>query len=292
MNLDALRVLDAIARRGSFAAAAEELDRAPSAVSYSIRTLEEDMGVLVFDRSGRKASLTAAGEMILTRGRQLLEAADTLKRQARALETGWEPSVTLALDAIYPARLLWPLVRRFDDTGGGTSLRILSEVLGGPWDALEDGRAELAVAPLQLRPPAGTRSREIGKVRFVYVSHPDHEAARARDLTAEALGRYRVIAVADTARHQPAMSARLLSNQPSLTVSDFATKIDALLANLGIGTLPEQMARPLIESGHLTSLSMRDEAAAIPVHMAWRTDSGGKALRWLLRHLPDALGDA
>jgi DNA-binding transcriptional LysR family regulator len=292
MNLDALRVLDAIARRGSFAAAAEELDRAPSAVSYSIQRLEEETGVLLFDRSGRKAHLTAAGELMLEQGRHLLEQAETLKERARALETGWETRITLALDAIYPVPLLWPLVRRFTEQAPSTSLRIISEVLGGPWDALEQGRAELAVAPLQMRPPAGTRSKTIGSVRFIYVAHADHPACREKALTPERLARYRAIAVADTARSRPPRTTRLLDNQPSLTVSDFHAKISALEAGLGIGTLPEGMAGPLIGAGRLQQLDMADPAEAIPVKLAWRTDSAGKALRWLTRHLPDTLGDA
>lgn len=292
MNLDALKVLDAIARRGSFAAAAEELGRATSAVSYSIQRLEEDTGVLLFDRSGRKASLTAVGELMLEQGRHLLAQAETLKERARALETGWEPRITLALDAVYPVPRLWPLVARFNEQAPATSLRILSEVLGGPWDALQQGRAELAVAPLQLRPPAGTRSKTIGAVRFVYVAHPEHPACREQHLGAETLARFRAVAVADTARGQPARSTRLLENQPSLTVSDFHTKISALEAGLGIGTLPSGMAAPLVEEGRLQRLDMADPPEAIPVQLAWRTDSSGKALRWLVRHLPDYLGDA
>lgn len=292
MNLATLRVLDAIQRRGSFAAAAEELDRAPSAVSYSVQKLEEDTGVLIFDRSGRKARLTAAGELLLERGRMLLDASDQLVRQARALETGWETQLTLALDAVYPVERLWPLVHRFTEQAPDTSLRILSEVLGGPWDALEQGRAELAVAPSKVRPPAGTRSQAVGSVRFVYVAHPDHPAVRERDLTGERLAAWRAIAVADTARGQPARSTRIQDNQVTLTVSDFPAKISALCEGLGVGTLPEGMARPLLERGELVRLDMAHDPEAQEVHLAWRTDSTGKALRWLTRHLPDYLGDA
>ena len=292
MNLETLRVLDAIQRRGSFAAAAEELDRAPSEVSYSVQKQEEDTGVLIFDRSGRKARLTAAGELLLERGRMLLDASDQLVRQARALETGWETQLTLALDAVYPVERLWPLVHRFTDQAPDTSLRILSEVLGGPWDALEQGRAELAVAPSRMRPPAGTRSQAVGSVRFVYVAHPEHPATREHQLTGDRLAAWRAIAVADTARGQPARSTRIQDNQVTLTVSDFPAKISALREGLGVGTLPEGRARSLLERGELVRLDMAAEPEAQEVHLAWRTDSTGKALRWLTRHLPNYLGDA
>jgi len=57
-----LILVDAIARHGSFAKAARELGKVPSAVTYSIRKLEDGLDVLLFDRSGHRALLTPAGE--------------------------------------------------------------------------------------------------------------------------------------------------------------------------------------------------------------------------------------
>ncbi len=129
-------------------------------------------------------------------------------------------------------------------------------------------------------------------MRFTYVCAPDHALAAQDNLTPEALARHRAIAVADTSRHQPPRSSRVLHNQPLLTVSDFPSKISALERGLGIGTLPEQMAAPLLAEGRLVALDIQDTAPAMQVHLAWRTESSGKALRWLIRHLPDYLGDA
>jgi DNA-binding transcriptional LysR family regulator len=65
ISLDAIETLDAIDRRGSFAAAAEELFRVPSAITYHVQKLEQDMGVALFDRSGHRAELTEAGKELL-----------------------------------------------------------------------------------------------------------------------------------------------------------------------------------------------------------------------------------
>jgi len=64
-----LVLVDAIARHGSFAKAARELGKVPSAVTYSIRKLEDGLDVLLFDRSGPRALLTPAGEGAVTGGR-------------------------------------------------------------------------------------------------------------------------------------------------------------------------------------------------------------------------------
>ncbi len=65
--------MDAIDRRGSFAAAADELGRVPSALSYTMQKLEEELDVVLFDRSGHRTKFTNVGRMLLERGRVLLK---------------------------------------------------------------------------------------------------------------------------------------------------------------------------------------------------------------------------
>ncbi len=76
LTLEALRVMDAIDRRGSFAAAADELGRVPSALSYTMKS--EELDVVLFDRSGHRTKFTNVGRMLLERGRVLLQAAQSL----------------------------------------------------------------------------------------------------------------------------------------------------------------------------------------------------------------------
>ena len=83
LTLDALAVLDAIATCGSFAAAAKALHRVPSAVSYVVKQLEQDVGFSVFDRSGQGARMTAAGRTLLEHGRGVLAQAAQAEEAAR-----------------------------------------------------------------------------------------------------------------------------------------------------------------------------------------------------------------
>lgn len=112
LTLEALRVMDAIDRRGSFAAAADELGRVPSALSYTMQKLEEELDVVLFDRSGHRTKFTNVGRMLLERGRVLLEAADKLTTDAEALARGWETHLTIATEALVSNELLFPLVEK------------------------------------------------------------------------------------------------------------------------------------------------------------------------------------
>lgn len=145
LTLDALRVLDAIERRGSFAGAAGELNRVTSAVSYAVRKLEDDLGVILFDREGHRARLTPAGKLVVDRGRDILHAAGQLAVDARERQDGWETTLSIAVDDVLETEKLHPFVARLQALRPGLNIRLTAEVLGGTWEALESGRADLAI---------------------------------------------------------------------------------------------------------------------------------------------------
>ena len=83
LTLDALRVLDAIDHHGSFSAAAQALHRVPSKITYTVKSLEQELEIKLFRRVGRKSVLTPAGLTLLEEGRQLLQAADLMVEEGR-----------------------------------------------------------------------------------------------------------------------------------------------------------------------------------------------------------------
>src|SRR4029079_17877501 len=145
LSLESLQVLDAIDRKGSFAAAANELHRVPSAITYSIRQLEDGLGVELFDRKGHRAVLTEAGRELLAEGRRLLQAAADLECRVQQVAKGWESELRIAVDTIVGIDKLYGLIEEFYAEKSGTRLRLSTQVLGGTWDAIASGRADLAV---------------------------------------------------------------------------------------------------------------------------------------------------
>src|SRR6476469_1060378 len=97
---EALSMMDTIARTGSFAAAARELGKVPSSLTYSVRQLEEALDVLLFDRRSRQARLTAAGDELLSEGRRLLEEIDAVANRVKRVAPGWEAQLSIAVDGV------------------------------------------------------------------------------------------------------------------------------------------------------------------------------------------------
>lgn len=300
---DALAMMDVIARTGSFAAAARELGKVPSALTYNVRQLEDALDVLLFDRRSRQAKLTAAGEELLNEGRRLLEQIDAVANRVKRVATGWETQLTVAVDGVMSRLTMFELCEAFfalrpagsDGTQGpGTRLRLRTEVLAGTWEALSSGQADLAigvrVGPDVAAPP-GVQVRPLGEMSFVFAVAPHHPLAGYEGPVPEAeMLRHRAVAVADSAQRVTPLTVNLLPGQDVFTVASTQAKMEAQLRCLGCGYLPEPIAREHINAGRLVVKATQRNREPARFGYAWRgADSGGPAgglaLRWWLQQL-------
>ena len=287
LSLDALQVLDAIDRRRSFAAAAEELHRVPSAITYTVNKLEEELGVTLFDRSGHRAVLTAAGRELVQEGRHLLQAAVSLENRLKRVATGWETELRIAVGDLVNFTSVLELLEQFCDQGRGTHLRIMSEVFGGLWDALVTDRADLVIGAGADVPPGGGYSiLPLGEVEFVFAVARHHPLAdRPEPLSPEDIVGFRAIAAADTSRQLPPRTSGLLSGQEVLTVPDMHSKIAAQRQGLGVGFLPASWIAGDLQSGRLKIKQVQEPRGPGRLVSAWRTRHGGRALEWFRNQL-------
>jgi DNA-binding transcriptional LysR family regulator len=304
---DALAMIDTIARTGSFAAAARELGKVPSALTYSVRQLEETLDVLLFDRRSRQAKFTAAGEELLNEGRRLLAETAAVANRVRRVASGWETQLSVAVDDVISRRTVFELCEAFyaldpqgkagggtlGNGGPGTRLRLRTEVLAGTWEALVSGQADLAIGVGLHSPPPGVAVEPLGDLSFVFAVSPQHPLATAKEPIDDVeLLRYRAVAVADTAQHMSPLTVNLLPGQDVLTVSSMAAKLEALLRGMGCGYIPEPMVRLHLRDGTLLQKKTLRPNAPVRMGYAWRCGSGrreraalGLGLQWWLKQL-------
>lgn len=289
ITFDALTVLDAIDRGGSFAAAAELLHRVPSAVTYAVQKLEEDLGIALFDRSGHRAQLTPAGRELLREGRRLIEAADELEARVQRVATGYEVELRIAVSDVIPLARLHPLLDAFyREESCGTRLRLLTEVYGGAWDALVTARADLVIGAPGEGPVGDYGVQPLGMLAFDFLVAPKHPLAGLPEpLRAEDIRKYRAVSAADSSRQLEPRTSGLLSGQDTLTVPDMSAKIAAQVAGLGVGYVPRHLARLAVAAGHLCVRQVEEPKPDIPLHVAWRSEARGKALLWFRERLRD-----
>ncbi len=308
---EALGMIDVIARTGSFAAAARELGKVPSSLTYSVRQLEDALDVLLFDRRSGQAKLTAAGEELLTEGRRLLEQMDAVANRVKRVATGWETQLSIAIDGVLSRITVFELCEAFyamempsapaarAGVGGpGTRLRLRTETLAGTWEALVTGQADLAIGVGTARAlPPGIQMKPLGAMPFVFAVAPHHPLAGFTEPISDAeIMRHRAVAVADSAQRLAPLTFNLLPGQDVLTVSSMQNKIEAQLRCMGCGFVPEPMARDHIAAGRLVAKAVQRASIAAELGYAWRTplhDAPGAAhhpqlglaLRWWLEQL-------
>ncbi len=291
LTLESLQVLDAIDRKGSFAAAADDLHRVPSAVTYSVRQLEEGLGVEIFDRRGHRAVLTAAGRELLSEGRRLLQAASDLECRVQQVAKGWESELRIAVDTLIGIDKMFRLASEFYAQASGTRLRLLHEVLGGTWDALASGRADLAIGVGGDAPPGRNyATRPLGRIQMLFVAAPFHEITReSLPLGEDAIRKHRAVSIADSSRLLPPRTVGLLSGQDTLTVPSMEAKAAAHIAGLGVGFLPSWIAQREALAGTLRILPVATAHPGGEAKVAWRPGEEGNALKWFVKRLEDPL---
>ena len=290
ITFDLLQIIDAIDRHGSFTAAAAALHRVPSALSHAVAKLEDELGVTLFERVGRRAVLNEAGRTLLDDGRHLLRAASDLERRVQRIADGWEAELRIALDAIIPSERLFPLLQAFYAAGHSTQIRIAGEVLGGTWDALATGRADLAIgAPGDSPARSGIASRPLGvSSDFVFAVAPGHPLAGwSGPIPSSELLRHRAVVIADTSQELDTRTVGLIEGQDVLRVPDIRAKANAQIAGLGIGHLPRWLAAPDIAAGRLVEKPLAEVRQELPINIAWRSQQVGRALAWFLERLAD-----
>lgn len=286
---DALSMLQAIARTGSFAAAARAIGVVPSALTYRVRQIEEALDVLLFDRSTRQARLTPAGDELLSAGGHVLEAIDAMANRVKRVATGWEPQLTIAADSIVSQTTLMELCESFFAMGPPTRLRLREETLSGTLFALTSGQADLAIGVAEATNNSDIHTRPLGDAHFVYAVAPHHPLATATEpLSDSVLRQHRAIAAADSIPRGNGITIGLFDGQDVFTVTTMRAKIDAQLRGLGGGHVPECMAADYIASGRLVVRRTERAPRMVRMHYAWRGASRsrqGRALQWWLKQL-------
>lgn len=284
ITLDLLRALDAIDQRGSFAAAAQALHKVPSALTYTVQKVEQDLGIDLFDRSGHRAKLTSAGRLILNDGREILRDIDALANSAKKVASGWEPELRIGVDSIFEPARLYPLVQQFTEENPFIKVHLLHGALTGTWEMLINGTADLIltsnVLDLNLE---GFDTEAFGTMHRVFAVAASHPLAESScTVTEDEIAAYPTIVVRDTTQLMTPKTVGWTRHHRLITVSTMQDKIDAQIAGLGVGYLPQHRIQQYLDSGELVPLKVDQPQDPVRALKAWRKGFSGKGLDWFM----------
>lgn len=256
-TLDQLRIFIAVAEAGSFSAAARRLGRAQSVVSYAIANLEAQLEVALFERGGaRPPRLTAAGAALLQDARRMAAALQQLRARVKGLRQGLEAELCLAVDVLVPMPVLTAVLCAFRERHPTVAVRLEISALGGVWERVQAGRADLGIAGERIVPLEEVAARQIGAVGFVPVAAPGHPlAALPGPVPLAEVREHLQVVVSDPTDQSRGRDFGVFGLQ-TWRVTDVAAKRALLLAGLGWGGLPEWLVAEDLAAGRLVALSL------------------------------------
>jgi len=285
--LELIQILDAIDRNGSFEAAANELHKVRSALTYNIRKFEDQLGIKILDRSKHRAEFTEAGRALLDQGRHLINLSNQVLENVKQVATGWEAVLRIAYDEILSTEPLFDLIKRFQKQCPQTNLELHSEVLGGCSDALLSNRVDIAIGfPAPLPSKNELIFEPMGKTKFVFAVAPHHPLAKIDGtLSTDIIKKYYAIVARDSARQTQSQSSMILSEQRRLTFSSMDLKKQAQIMGLGIGFLPYNLIKEDVAHGRLVIKQVERHQPTSYVYLGWNKTKSGKAHQWFINQI-------
>mgnify|MGYP000385058487 CR=1 FL=1 len=148
MDLHSLQAFVEVARHGSFSAAAEALFVTQPAISKRVKALEEELATALFDRIGRKTSLTEAGRVLLPRAKQLLDEAEDMRRFASSLSDSVSGSLVMGTSHHIGLHRLPPVLSQFSQRYPGVHMDIDFMDSEQACERVLRGEIELAIVTL------------------------------------------------------------------------------------------------------------------------------------------------
>jgi DNA-binding transcriptional LysR family regulator len=289
LSLDQLRTFIAAVEEGSFSAAGRRLRRSQSVVSELVSSLERQLGVSIFDRSGRYPALTEAGTVLLGDARSILSGVEGMKARANGMASGVEPEVSVAIDVLFPMAAVTAAAKDFQRQFPKTPLRIYAETLGGAYQPVLDGRARLGiVGPLPVEFPS-VASERLGAISIVMVAARDHPLAAIEGVVPRReLAAHTQLVLTDRSDLSTGREFGVMSPL-NWRLADLFAKHAFLLSGLGWGGMPTHVVDADLAEGRLVRLQIEDvpkDGLVLPmsaIHL--KATPPGPAGRWLIERL-------
>lgn len=289
LTLDQLRLFVAVADAGSFSAAARELHRAQSAVSYGVAKLEKLLQVELFDRRGRKPVLTAVGQSLIADAHEVLESLSKLHSRAAAVSGDLELVLPIAVDIICPGDLLVKISVEFNKEFPTVALQIRTDVLEGVAALIGNGSCHIGISGTVKTDNKNLKRRFLTKIAMMPVARAGFPLTSIRGGISKTQARPHVqIVLSQSTENRLGNDQEILSETPWRVV-DSAIKLKLIREGLGWGHLPVDLIVDDLQSGALVPLNFEEwgpDPRIIELSsLTHRARPLGPAGQWLLQRL-------
>ncbi|WP_022950236.1 LysR family transcriptional regulator [Leucothrix mucor] len=257
MKNDQLKAFVAVVEHGSFRAAASALFKTQSTVSASVKTLETEFGVQLFNRDAYRPSLTSAGKVFYRDAKKLVAQVHELEVLGHQLATGIEQRLSICLSAVCVIPPELNTVKRFSAMHPDMRLSISTGHMSGVLEGLRLEKTDLAIGPHH-----GLDDRyefqEISQIHMTTVAAPNYIPVGPDTLISQAqMRQYPHILISDTGT-SPLDHVNVLTGGQRWFVNDYHIKKTLILASMGWARIPAHMVQREVADGRLVELAIEN----------------------------------
>lgn len=252
-----LRAFATLAKTASFTAAGRELFLSQSAISHSMRALEEDVGCRLFDRVGKRVSLTLAGEQLLQHAEKILAEMNQAREAIGHLGKWGRGRLRIGASTTVCTYILPTVLREFKESFAHYAITIVPADTAQMLDLVHGGRVDLALA-LEPKPEEKLVFEPLFEDELMFLTSPRHTWAEAGEVQRQEIPRQNYILY-----DRNSYTFRLVDEhfrRERLVLNTFielgsmeAIK-ELVKLNLGVSVLAPWIAREELEAGTLVAL--------------------------------------
>jgi DNA-binding transcriptional LysR family regulator len=271
MNLKFLETFIWVARLGSFRLAAQKLFSTQAAVSNRIAALEDELGVRLFERDARGATVTPRGQALLSYAEQVLDSTQALRQ---AVDAGHPGRVRVGVMESVIHTWLGPFIQRIDALRPGLELDLQADTARNLAEQLRRGQLDLILQTDPL-PDEGLRNAHLASYPTAWLARTG--SAHQADSLAELASRRLITFSRHSRPHQDLLSLLHAHDlhAPRLCCINSVAAMERLLAeDFGIAALPPALVNVALSSGTLHCLDVQPAPAALEMFASWRAGVG------------------
>ena len=258
-DLQQLQAFIAVAERGSFRAAAEQIHLSPPALSRRIERLESVLGARLFNRTTREVALTSLGRVFLERARAALDDLEAAMLGVADLAASRTGLVTVACVPSAALYFLPAVISRFSTRYPAIRLRVIDEAVNTVISSVLSGESDFGISFMGTRVPE-IDFEPIHTDPFVLAMRQNHRLAGRAWISWAELEEERLIAVARSSGNRQLLDDALAKagRHPisALEVSHIATLLGMVEAGLGLAAVPRMAVSP--HHAALTGVPLRN----------------------------------
>jgi DNA-binding transcriptional LysR family regulator len=258
-DLQQLQAFVAVADKGSFRAAADQIHLSAPALSRRIERLEELLGARLFQRSTRAVRLTRVGQAFLERARAALDDLESAVLGINEMSARHAGRVAIACPPTAAVTLMPHAIHSFAKSMPQVRIRLIDEGMNEVAASVASGEADLALG-FAAPSDQGLKFEPLWRDPYVLAIRRDHPLARKRALKLADTTGLPWLSVARTSRNRQVLDDYFTpsgrSPQAWLEVSHVATLLAMVEAGLGIGIVPSMAIPP--RHAALTAVKLAD----------------------------------